>query len=156
MITSTRVPVRCSCIKPTSSWRWGRGRLYLSTFSWTDIQKIHTHCISCALSLWLTEVTQVSRMKPRLCRLMLTFCVHFLKLLLFSFFNKGEAALFTDCVWTRQSSWSSYKHCCGARGSFGEEIQTENFYIYNITDVMIQTQKYLYWTNQLSLEEKKC
>ena len=33
----------------------------------------------------------------------------------------------------------------GALQSFGEEIQTQNFYIYNIIEALTQTQKYIFF-----------
>lgn len=83
-----------------------------------------------------------------MCSLLLTFRLHFLKHISFFFFFfcqvqtswgaeciKGKAALFTDCAWTCRLHEAVLNTLC----RFGDEIQTENFYIYNITDVMIHT-----------------
>ena len=51
---------------------------------------------------------------------------------------------------TSHSSFTSQSHPVRALCSFGEEIQTQNFNIYNITEVIIRTHKYIYVVPQLN------
>lgn len=52
-----------------------------------------------------------------------------------------------------------YKYLKGALCSSKEEIQTQNFYIYSINEVIAQSHKYIYffhnWINKLFSEETK-